>query len=540
MGRLIILGLDGLEPTLLEKWKTELPHFAKLIDKGVYLKMESSIPAESPPAWTSMYTGTNPGKHGIFGFGKRMEDSYDLVPITATDVKMKSLWKILSEQGKKVCVINVPLTYPAEKVNGVLISGRPVPSKKSKFVYPEMMKKKLREWKYQPIIKTDCSDKKRHLNEIKKVRKSVFETALRLFKESYWDFFMLVLTSADDIGHFFWHYTDEKHPMYKKKGEFKDVLLEEYKEFDKILGEFLKRLKQEDLLLVVSDHGFGPCYKYILINQFLAMEGFLRFKAEKKKAIAPKKEWVIRLMDKLFGRDRVKEIVLKLKSNFIGKHILKLAFALPSSNVSTSNIDWEHTKAYCWSEGKLYINLKGREPKGIVGKERYEEIREELIKYLVELNDEGRKVIKAVYKKEEIYSGEALEDAPDLIIVPEDGYYIPGIDMERIIEGTFFDNNPRKTGIHRPYGVFLAYMKDNKIKTNRKTIKIVDVFPTVLAFFGFKTPKQCDGKQILILPQKAKKKIKEGVKKKTEFKKINLKETEAQEIKKQLKGLGYL
>lgn len=539
MRKLIILGFDGLEPSLLEKWRKELPNFSKLIDKGIYLKMKSSMPAESPPAWTSMYTGANPGKHGIFGFGKRMEDSYDLIPITATDVKMKSLWKILSEQSRKVCVINVPLTFPAEEVNGILISGRPIPSKKSDFVYPKTMREKLIKWNYQPIIKTDSSDKEQHLEEIKKVRESIFETGLRLFEEADWDFFMLVLTSTDDIGHFFWHYIDEKHPMFKES-KLKNVLLEEYKEFDRILGEFLERLSRGDLLLVVSDHGFGPCHKYILINQFLAAKGFLKFKTEKKRVVAPKKEWVIHLMDKLFGRDRVKEIVLKLKSNFIGKHLLKLAFALPSSNVSTSNIDWENTKAYCWSEGKLYINLKGREPKGIVEKEQYEEVRERLIECLMQLKDEGKRAIKAVYKKEEIYSGKALEDAPDLLIVPEEKYYIPGIYMERFIQNTFFDNKPRKTGIHRPYGVFLAYGEEQEIKQKSDTIKIVDVFPTVLAFFGFKAPKQCDGKQILIIPQKAEKKIKEAVKKKTGIKKTDLKETEAQKIKKQLRGLGYL
>jgi predicted AlkP superfamily phosphohydrolase/phosphomutase len=539
MRKLIILGFDGLEPFLLEKWRKELPNFSKLIDKGIYLKMESSRPAESPPAWTSMYTGTNPGKHGIFGFGKRMGDSYDLIPITATDVKMKSLWRILSEQGKKVCVINVPLTFPAEEVNGILVSGRPIPSKKSNFVYPKTVRKKLMEWNYQPIIKTDSSDKEQHLEEIKKVRESIFETGLRLFEEADWDFFMLVLTSTDDIGHFFWHYTDENHPMFKES-KLKNVLLEEYKEFDRILREFLERLSRGDLLLVVSDHGFGPCHKYILINQFLAAKGFLRFKTEKKRTVAPKKEWVIDLMNKLFGRDRVKEIVLKLKSNFIGKHLLKLAFALPSSNVSTSNIDWENTKAYCWSEGKLYINLKGREPKGIVEKEQYEEVRERLIECLMQLNDKGKRAIKAVYKKEEIYSGKALEDAPDLLIVPEEKYYIPGIYMERFIQNTFFDNKPRKTGIHRPYGVFLAYGGEQEIKQKSDTIKIVDVFPTVLAFFGFKAPEQCDGKPILSLSQKAKNKIKEAVKKKTGFKKTDLKETEAQKIKKQLRGLGYL
>ena len=128
--KVICIGLDGATFDLIRPWlsKGKLPNIGRIIKDGVWGELESVIPPVSAPAWTSFMTGKNPGKHGIFGFKKEKQGTYEELFVNRKLIKSETLWKCLSDVGKKVIVINVPLTYPPEEINGYLMSGMDTPS----------------------------------------------------------------------------------------------------------------------------------------------------------------------------------------------------------------------------------------------------------------------------------------------------------------------------------------------------------------------------------------------------------------------------
>lgn len=246
MNKLLVIGLDGATLDLIEPWVNsgKLPYMAQLMKNGVYGRLQSVLPVLSSAAWSSFMTGMNPGKHGFYDFVKRAHDSYRLRPVSREQMGGRSLWRILSDLDKKVVVMNVPMTYPPEFVNGFLVTGLGTPSFKN-FTHPPELTDELNNSGYK--VNSEVIFKPGHeqdyIDEVYEITDQLTETMIDFLNRQEWDFGMLVYRDPDEMAHFFWRYMDETHPQHPANGpetKFKDAILEYYQKVDQAIGTLLR------------------------------------------------------------------------------------------------------------------------------------------------------------------------------------------------------------------------------------------------------------------------------------------------------------
>lgn len=372
--RTLVIGLDGVPYTFLTRLIKEgrMPNMAGLVEKGHLQRINSVYPTVSSVAWASFMTGQNPGGHNLYGFVDRRPNPFRLFIPTAVNMPLKTLWEKLSEAGKKVIVINVPATYPPRKVNGIMIACFLSPGL-DKAVFPGDLAPALKNMGY--IIDADPwlarESREKFLARLNLVLDKRFETAIYLMKNRPWDFFMLHVMETDRINHFFWRDMETGHPVYA--AQFYDF----YTKIDGLIGKLLEQSGSDLNLVILSDHGFCSIKKEVYLNYWLTKEGYLKFTGDKPRSL--------------------QEI-------------------------------HPDTTAYSLIPGRIYINLKGREEKGSVFINEYEPLCRELKDKILKLKDpdDGQFIFENVFFREEIYSGPYVENAPDLIAVPFNGYEIKG------------------------------------------------------------------------------------------------------------------
>jgi predicted AlkP superfamily phosphohydrolase/phosphomutase len=446
--RIFVLGVDAATLDIIKPLvrRGELPTFGRLIKEGVSGQLTSVTPPVTAPAWGSFATGKKPGKHGLFNFYCRQEDSYNIIPINSAHLRSVAIWNILSEKGKKVGVINVPFTYPPEKINGFMITGKMTPRRESErgFTYPASLKEEL----IQEVgdYRMDLSDETKwytegnedaFIKDLYQMAENRAQTVLYLMKKYEWDVFIVVFTFIDDVQHWLWHYMDPKNPRYNTKGakEYGNVIYQLYRKMDLILETILESFNNTTII-IVSDHGAGPLYKLIHINNWLMDLGMLRVK---ENPISQAKLWMFKHginpenVYSLLRKPGLRSLLRILRRKFSSMGSEKRERTLKTLRkifLSISDIDWSKTKAYSFGVwAPIYINLKGREPEGIVepGKE-YEDLRDFLVDELRKLEDPetGCRIVDKVYKREELYAGPYSNDAPDVAFLPRDTYMASG------------------------------------------------------------------------------------------------------------------
>lgn len=489
MNKVLVIGIDGATWDLITPWVNEgkLPTFRRLMEKGTWGTLESTIPYLSPVAWTSAFTGVNPGKHGIFDFISIKGYTKNLV--TSKDRKREAVWEILSQFGKKVIVLNVPITYPPDKVNGIMISGIGTPSLESDFIYPKNLKSQIFKELHDYQIYIDnipgvyAKNAEIFYRRVQKVLKKTQEMTFYLLNTfSYkWDFFATVFMGIDWIQHFFWKYMDSKHPSYTQDSarEFGDAILKMYYLLDRTISKTLDILGPYVDVIIISDHGFGPVYKDFYINNYLIDLGLLKLK------------W----MSDHFMMSKSKDLIGTIYSKF--KRLLPQSAKGIAFSMDENITNWSGTKVWAFSpDGQsLKINLKDREPQGIVRIMEYEKLRDFVIKRLYEFRDPktNEEIIDKVHRREEIYWGPYLNDAPDLIIQMKNGYVLKSTFGRGLIL-------PARQGIaersanHRIDGIFLAYGPRIKKGQKIERVKIYDVVPTILHMFGLPILSDLDGR----------------------------------------------
>ena len=296
--KVFVIGLDGATWNLIDPMvaKGELPALKKLIGNGTRTVLKSTLIPVSPAAWGSFATGCGPDKHGIFDFVHRKKGTYEQVPYSSRDRKCEAIWNILSKEGKKVGILNVPGTYPVEKVNGFMVTGFPTLEEYEDFTYPRNLLWELRreigkDFRFQPKI--HFQEEARFLEEIHLITDNVFKATNYLMNNKKWDFFMTVFMGIDALGHAFWRYMDPQHPMYDGNvpKEFKQAIFNIYKHIDKNIYALQKNVDSDTAIILMSDHGFGPVYYGVSINNWLLDEGFL---ALKKNAPTRIRYWMFR------------------------------------------------------------------------------------------------------------------------------------------------------------------------------------------------------------------------------------------------------
>jgi len=506
--KVFVVGLDGATLDLIKPWASEghLPTFRKMLEEGVHGPLLSTVPFATIPAWPSFATGVNPGKHGFYDFFKEKKNSYELTVETfpSKAIKRPAIWDILSRHGYTVGLVNIPGTYPPKKVNGYMITDMFTPPN-ARFTYPDGFQEELlREIGNYRVFFSHLSSKNvgTVLEDLRETLQMRIKAALYLLRKDL-DFVMVVDNGTDRAEHEFWRFIDPQNPLFNQEElkKYGNPLLEYYRQVDAALEVLLKAIDNDTVVFIMSDHGQGPLRKFINLNVFLIEEGFMRVKRNLscslryslfKNGYHPKN--VYKILQKLgverLATDRVtQETRLRLLN--------RLFF-------STSDIDWEKTKAFaCGVTGAIRINVEGREPCGNVqwGSE-YEKVRDELIDKLSRLSDPENKqlVIEKVYLREQIYFGPYLQDAPDLICVAKDGYEffgMHGFTFSRVIDKTFGNS-----GSHRPYGTFLALGKDVRRNSELKNAAIIDLAPTILHIFDVPIPRDLDGKVLFDIFEK--------------------------------------
>ena len=488
--KVVLLGIDGATWSLIKPWIKEkkLPGFQKLLENGAHSDLESTTPPLSPPAWTSIFTGTNPGKHNIFGFVKRKENSYFITPISSKDRMANPIWKIISDCGKRCVLLNIPFSYPPDPVNGIMTSGLGTPSRNSEFVYPADYRKKiLREFpKFDVDFNEDLIFLGTNRDPIKQIKDITHAQTLlgkHLFKTEKWDFFSVVFRSTDVIQHYYWN--------------DRDAVLDCYRQMDDFLNWTLDNLGSDTTLLVCSDHGFEPVHTSVNMNNWLEKKGFLSMNKNKKKGIKrilPSAEtiqiWLLKL--------GLRNLVSRLKrSKFIEPVVRRL---IPSRRVQhLCDIEWGKSDVYFreGSFGMLNVNLKGREPEGKVKQGGLKKVQEKLIREALKWKDprNGNRVIRKGYPGHEVYHGTS-KNIPDMVLIRNDGYKLQG-GYDRT--GKIFEEESTRIGDHAKYGILSAYGRGVNKKKELKGAKVYDLAPTILYLLGISVPGEMDGNVLLEL-----------------------------------------
>ena len=526
--QVLVLGLDGCTFDLLNPWmeKGLLPNLKKLKEEGVSGKLQSSRPPVTGPAWITFMTGKNPGKHGIYEFLIRKPDSYREIPVNGDNRDGQTLWEILSDQGYKVAVLNVPLTYPPQKVNGVLISGFLTPPGKKDFIHPPELLDELEEkfgkyYLHQRSLEvaTALSDTyiATFLEDCFAMMRYKFEVAKYLVAKEDFDLVMLHIVATDRLQHTLWNILDPQHEHYRADlaEKYYDTVVSFYRELDKQVGEIYERYSSSANIFVISDHGFCTINKTIDLNVWLLEEGYIQFKKDfstRLKYFLWKRgltyEWLFgrlgmgwgKLWSRMLGTLYDKMLVAFMNNKFVKPPMDLLNNLIINKStflLSLKDVDWSQTRAFCKTGlGQIFINLKGRDPEGIVDRgEEYKSLTEEIGRRFKDFLNQltGGKSVAEVHTKEEIYSGDYYDQMPDITVLSnKDGYQA----------GSFVDFGSNRvvsdvtllTGNHDMNGIFIA--KGESVKrgdvTDRATL--MDLTPTILHLLGCKVPKDMDGK----------------------------------------------
>ncbi len=555
--KVLVIGLDSATFDIIDPLikKNKLPNISQLINKGIRSKLRSTIPPLSPNAWTSFATGKNAGKHGIFSFSEQKRESYEIQFVNSRTRGANPIWSILSDEGRRVAVINMPITYPPDAVNGFMISGMDTPGIDCPFTYPADLKNVLidkfdYEIDYSFLGSLDKRTGKKILENLFRVEKKRIDTAKYLMSKTEWDFFFIVLVALDRVQHFFWHCMEPFHPRYHQEGaeQFRSAIFDIYEKIDGLVGTLIEDLDEQVSIIIMSDHGAGPfdnSVPYLNLNEWLYQNGYLGLKdlGMVRSSVLTKMTDILRKNLSFGMKQRFKMIFPKVKERV-------------QSHAYFSQISWPNTMAFAsydeFMARGIRINLEKREPEGIVKTGiKYENLRDELIQALENLKHPvtNEPIVENVYRREELYNGDFLEKMPDLVVEWSDQAFFSGNrekkGEKRIRKEKFQLTRIMRSGEHRSDGIFIARGRNLKKKEEIPSIHIMDLTPTILYLLGHSVPDDMDGKvatQIFKEEFFTNRSVK--FRKAKEWQRPSIRETYSEDqekrIKEKLKGLGYI
>lgn len=387
--RVVFLGIDGVPFQLITNHPSRFPNLTNIIERGSAGPMDSIVPPESSACWPSLTTGVNPGKTGVYGFQDREVGSYDTYIPMGRDVQATRIWDRVHEENREASVLNVPVSFPPQRNIQRMVSGFLSPGVE-KASYPTEVSEFLQSIDYKIDVNAKLGhddDKEKFIedaNETLAKRQSAFAHYL---SADDWDLFFGVFMTTDRVNHFLFR-------DYAEEGRYYDEFMDFYSALDEYIGELAESLADDVTLVVASDHGFTTLEYEVNCNQWLR-----------------ENEWLS------FATDDPDEL---------------------------GDID-DDTRAYSLIPGRFYINLEGREPRGSVPEEAYDETRNELKSALLSLEGpDGTPVCERVVEKDDAFYGDHDVIAPDLVAIPRAGFDLKaGFNDKDVV----FDTGPRN-GMH--------------------------------------------------------------------------------------------
>lgn len=468
--KVLVIGLDGADWDVMEPLLAEgqMPNLAGLMEDGRHGNLTTTFPIESPVAWTSMTTGTTPGKHGIYGFIHR--DGGAFVPTTAEDVRVPRVWDRVGETGQ-VVVMNVPQTFPPQQVNGSLVGGY-LSLPDVGYTYPEGLQEEIEREGYEiEALNGSFEDvgKDRFLDRLPVVVEKRTDAAERLLNRTDWRLGFVVYTGLDRLQHYTWSDMEEDT-------EYGDAILDHYALLDEQIGRLVEQAGENTTVLVVSDHGFGPLRKNIYLNTWLQQNGYMELKTGDGGGggfFGITQQQVVDVLARFGILEPVKAV-----AEFLG---FNPGASLPSPGLS--DIDVAASQAYAGNfGGKIHLTAS-------VPETERDALLTEISDGLRSITDPdtGEPVFEAVHRAEDVYTGDR-EDAPDLILEPRPGYRAVGFLGRRAV----VKEPPLKTGTHTRDGIYVL-----TVPGEGGDAHITDITPTILDALGLEPLDGMDGTSLL-------------------------------------------
>jgi predicted AlkP superfamily phosphohydrolase/phosphomutase len=497
MSRVLVIGIDGATFDLIRPWADdgELPNLGRLMREGAHGSLESTLPPVTSPAWPTFATGKNPGKHGVFDFIRPLGGRFELV--NASSLRAKTLWDILSEAGRSVGIMNVPVTYPPKPVNGFVIGGMLSPMSGT-FTYPadvlDRYADDLPPYRIAPNVQYKEGNEEAFIADLLDLVRRRGAYALRLMEDHPQDFLMVHFQATDVLQHALWRIFDPTHPRHdpdlaaETLPAFRDV----YRAIDEAIGRMLERLDDDATAIVMSDHGFGPLHHTVNVNLFLLEQGLLSLKQGAwnrlktglfMAGLTPASIW--HLIESAGLQNYVWQVSKSTRNRVVSKFL------------SFDDVDWSRTVAYSIGHvGQVYINLKGREPQGIVepGAE-YSVVRSQVAEALRELRHPktGEPMVDEVIPGDTVVHGPYASRSADLHLVM-DGYRAIAFPLFAADRRIVTRQIRGDSGCHRRHGVLIAWGHGIRSGAVLDDARIHDLAPTILHLKGLPVPNDMDGR----------------------------------------------
>lgn len=418
-----VVGLDGVPHSMIMRFMEGgvMPNLAEIARRGRVTSMTVTLPEISSVSWSSFMTGRNPGEHGIFGFTDLHEGSYKQCFPSFRDLQTDTMWDRIGKAGMRSVVINQPATYPARPIHGALVSGF-VAVQLERSVFPAKYLRIARDIDYQ--IDVDAAEVRdnppllfRALGELLDSRRRMFDA---LWDEEKWNLMEVIVTGTDRLHHFMWDaYEDESHPHHRD-------FLDYYRKVDDFIGHVYGKFSGTEWsnnFFLLSDHGFCGTKKEVYANTVLAEMGYLKFNSD--------------------GATSLEDIS-------------------------------EDSSAFVLDPARIYINRVGRFPRGSVGDDEVEGLKEELTTVFESLSDGDQAIVRRVFDGNDVYAGPQANKGPDLLLVPHNGYDFKG----RVGAPDVFGER-RLQGMHTWDDAFFVTLRSD-LMPERQEFNLLDIPPQIL------------------------------------------------------------
>ncbi|HLY36751.1 MAG TPA: alkaline phosphatase family protein [Candidatus Binatia bacterium] len=501
--RVLILGLDGMTFDVVDPLmaRGRMPNLATLAAHGVRASLHSTVPPVSAPAWVTFLTGKHPGKHGVFnfqnldgrrytGFSERLVNSSyfrgdTLLDHVGRSTELRSL------------AYRIPMTYPAWDVpNGVVVSGPPVPDRRRAYAAPAQVEAEI--GTASPLSHDELETAKRardvgRIDACNRFELDLLERTVGRYVAAGTELVIGFTGIPDGLHHTFWGMHDVRSPVHEPDAPaaLRSIVERWYEEIDAMIGRILRGCDDDTAVIVLSDHGGGPApTRFVNLNAALCAAGLLSAAGAGRANVA---SGVRRLADR--ARERLPG------RTWLKRHLPeRVQRGLRDLRNATGAIAWEGTQAYAvplfYPITAVWVNLAGRQPKGIVAPgAEYERVRDELVRLLGELRDPdtGARLVTGVWRREDVYAGGHVEDAPDIVVETAVGHH-GGFELDRVVSDVPLAALRTLSGSHAPDGILIAAGGPFRRGVTLDPPSLADTLPTALHLLGVALPDDLDGR----------------------------------------------